>query len=142
MATPTATQLSEVIGQVAAPAFLLGALAGFISILIARQNRVIDRSQALNAIGDDDAARAYLKADIPRLKHRAALLNRSVQFAALSAICTTLLVIWAFAGAFLQTRHEHGVGVLFIISLGFFIVALVNLARETQIALHEFDHFR
>jgi hypothetical protein len=75
MANPTATQLSEIIGQVAAPAFLLGAVAGFISILIGRQNRVIDRSQALNAIGDDDAARAYLKADIPRLKRRAALLN-------------------------------------------------------------------
>jgi hypothetical protein len=41
--TPTATQLSQVISQVTAPAFLLGAVAAFISLLIARLNRVIDR---------------------------------------------------------------------------------------------------
>jgi len=52
---------------------LSGTVAGFVSILIGRLNRVIDRSQALNAISDDNAARAYLKADVPRLKRRAAL---------------------------------------------------------------------
>jgi len=73
MPTPTAAQLSEITGQIAAPASLSGAVAGFVSILIGRLNRVIDRSQALNAISDDNAARAYLKADVPRLKRRAAL---------------------------------------------------------------------
>jgi len=73
MPTPTAAQLSEITGQIAAPALLSGTVAGFVSILIGRLNRVIDRSQALNAISDDNAARAYLKADVPRLKRRAAL---------------------------------------------------------------------
>ena len=41
-----------------APSFLLGAVAAFISVLIARMNRIIDRSQALNAISDDDVSRA------------------------------------------------------------------------------------
>lgn len=44
--TPSVTQLSQVIAQVTAPAFLLGAVAAFISVLISRMNRVIDRSQA------------------------------------------------------------------------------------------------
>jgi hypothetical protein len=48
------TQLSQVIAQVTAPAFLLGAVAAFISVLIARMNRIVDRSQALNAITDDN----------------------------------------------------------------------------------------
>ena len=60
MPTPTAAQLSEVIAQVAAPAFMLGAVAAFILVLNERLNRVIDRSQELNAISGDDAARAYL----------------------------------------------------------------------------------
>jgi hypothetical protein len=34
--TPTAAQLSIVISQVTAPSFLLGAVAAFISVLIAR----------------------------------------------------------------------------------------------------------
>ena len=69
--TPSVTQLSQVIAQVTAPSFLLGAVAAFISVLIARMNRIIDRSQTLNAISDDDVSRASLKADIPRLKRRA-----------------------------------------------------------------------
>ena len=69
--TQSVTQLSQVIGQVTAPAFLLGAVAAFTSVLISRMNRIIDRSQALNAIRDDDASKAHLKSDIPRLKRRA-----------------------------------------------------------------------
>jgi hypothetical protein len=48
--TPSAEQLSRIIGSVAAPAFLLGAVAAFISVLIARMNRVIARSQFLHGI--------------------------------------------------------------------------------------------
>jgi Protein of unknown function (DUF2721) len=68
--TPSVGQLSQVITQAIAPAFLLGALAAFISVLILRMNRVVDRSQMLNAIAAGDTARAHLKADIPRLRQR------------------------------------------------------------------------
>jgi hypothetical protein len=38
---PTVSQLSNVITQVMAPAFLLAALAAFVALLIARLNRII-----------------------------------------------------------------------------------------------------
>ena len=138
--TPSVEQLSRIIGSVAAPAFLLGAVAAFISVLISRMNRIIDRSQFLHGIGDGDGAKSYLKADIPRLKSRAALLNRAVFYATLSAIATALLIIVAFILAMLHIAHEYGVAILFIVAIGFFCVSLVNLARETLIALHEFDY--
>jgi hypothetical protein len=72
--TPPVTQLSQIITQVTAPSFLIGAVAAFTSLLIGRTNRIIDRSQTLNAISDDDASRARLKADIPRLRVRPAIL--------------------------------------------------------------------
>jgi hypothetical protein len=53
-----------------------------------------------------------------------------------------MLVIVAFVSAYLNVAHEYGVGLLFIFSLAFFTAALVNLARETRIALHEMDHSR
>src|SRR5262249_2750296 len=140
--TPSVTQLSQVIAQVTSPSFLLGAVAAFTSVLIARMNRIIDRSQALNAIGDDEIARARLKDDIPRLKLRAALLNRAILFSIFSAIITSMLVIVAFISAYLSVAHEYGVGLLFIFALAFFTASLVNLARETRIALHEMDHYR
>ena len=58
--TPSVSQLSHVISQAAAPAFLLGALAAFIAVLISRLNRIVDRTIVLNGISDDDAARCRL----------------------------------------------------------------------------------
>lgn len=138
---PSVGQLSQVIAQVAAPAFLLGAVAAFTSVLISRMNRIIDRSQALSAISEDDPVKAKLTSDIPRLKRRAALMNKAIFFSTISAIVTSLLVIVAFGSAFFNIQREYGVGLLFIIALGFFTASLINLARETRIALHEYDHF-
>ena len=140
--SPSITQLSQVIAQATAPSFLLGAVAAFISVLIARMNRIIDRSQALNAISDDDVSKASLKADIPRLKRRARVLNRAILYATVSGIATSLLVIMAFVCAFFNLQHEYGVAVLFIVALGFFTMALIELAREGRIALSEMDHYR
>lgn len=137
--TPSPTELSRIISQITAPAFLLGAVAAFIALLLARLRQVIDRTQELNGIADDDKARAPLKADIPRLHRRANLLNRAVEYAAISAIIVTLLMFVAFVSAFMNLQHERGVALLFMISLTFFATALVNLVRETRIALHEFD---
>jgi hypothetical protein len=44
-----------VISQAAAPAFLLGALAAFIAVLINRLNRIVDRTAILNGIPDEDS---------------------------------------------------------------------------------------
>jgi Protein of unknown function (DUF2721) len=139
---PSVAQLSQVITQVTAPAFLLGAVASLTSVLIARMNRIIDRSQALHAIDDNESSRTHLKADIPRLKRRAVLLNKSILFSTFAGISTAVLVIVAFVSAYFNLAHEYGVAVLFVIALAFFIASLVNLARETRIALHEMDHFR
>jgi cytochrome c biogenesis protein CcdA len=130
--TPSVTQLSQVITQAIAPAFLLGALAAFISVLTLRMNRIVDRSQMLNAIDDADTARARLKTDLPRMRQRAILLNNATFFATLSAIFATLLVMVAFVAAFFDIQHERGIAVLFIITLGLFAAALVNFARETR----------
>lgn len=137
---PSVEQLSRIIGSVAAPAFLLGAVAAFISVLISRMNRVIDRSQFLHGIVDGDGAKAYLKADIPRLKLRAALLNQSIFYSTVCAIITGSLIIVAFVSAMLHLEHEYGVALFFVAALIFFVLSLVNLARETRIALSDFDH--
>ncbi|MBR0764885.1 DUF2721 domain-containing protein [Bradyrhizobium japonicum] len=137
--TPSIDQLARIIGNVAAPAFLLGAVASFISVLISRINRVVDRAQFLHGITDDDASKAFLKADIPRLRRRASLLNRSLFCSILSAILTALIIIVAFISALFNVAHEYGVALLFMAALLTFCASLVDLARETRIALHDND---
>jgi hypothetical protein len=138
--TPSVSQLSHVISQAAAPAFLLGALAAFIAVLISRLNRIVDRTVILNGIPDDDVVRSRLKADLPRLMRRAAMMNRAIFWAVIGSISVTVLVIVAFVSAFFQVQHERGVAILFIVALGAFTISLVDFAREVRIALSEFDH--
>src|SRR5215469_10830608 len=121
--TPSTAQLTQVISQVTAPAFLLGAVASFISVLLSRMNRIIDRSQSLTAIADDDKRKSPLKTDLPRLKARAALLNRAIYYSTISAIVTAILVIVAFVSAYLAIPHEYGVGLLFILALALFVAS-------------------
>jgi hypothetical protein len=71
MGLPDAGQLSRVMAQATAPAFVLGAVAGFVSILLGRMATVLDRIRTLNEIADDDTSRTHLKSDIPRMRQRA-----------------------------------------------------------------------
>jgi len=127
--------------QAAAPAFLLGALAAFIAVLISRLNRIVDRTIILNAIPDDDIVRCRLKADLPRLLRRAAMVNRAIFWAVVASISVTLLVVVAFITAFFELQHERGVAIFFLISLGAFTISLIDFAREVRIALSELDHY-
>ncbi len=83
----------------------------------------------LNGIPDDDTVRTRLKADLPRLMRRAAMMNRAILWAVIASIALTLLVIVAFVTAFFQLQHERGVALFFMISLGAFTVSLVDFAR-------------
>jgi hypothetical protein len=138
--TPTLSQLSQVMLHATAPAFLLGATGSFVGLLVARLNVIIDRSRSIHGIRDQDGDRLPLKSDIPRLKDRAKLLQRSISFAVASAISTTLLIVWSFAAAFLHLDHETGAALLFVVALVLFAIALVTLAREVRIGLVELDH--
>ena len=62
---PDTGQLSQVMAQATAPAFILGAVAGFVSILLGRMTSVIDRIRSLNEIADAQHA-GHLSAECAR----------------------------------------------------------------------------
>jgi hypothetical protein len=64
-------------------------------------------------------------------------MNDAIYLSAGSGICTTVLVILAFASAFVGIRHEFLVGVLFIVALALLGAPLFTFAREVRIALNE-----
>lgn len=133
--------LSQIISQVVAPSFLLGAVAGFLSMLHTRQAGVIDRIRSLNAIPPDDPDRAFLKPDIDRLRRRTRLLSRSIFFGISAGITTTLLIVMAFAMAILRLEHIWATALMFILSLALFCAALVYLVLDSFVAVTEYDHF-
>ena len=139
---PETGQFEQVMLQSTAPAFILGAVAGFVSILLGRMTNVIDRVRSLNEIADDDTVRANLKSDIPRLRRRAKLLNSATHLALASGMCTSLLLVVGFVSAFFRLRHEYGAGILFAVAVALLGGSLFRFSQEIRIGLSESDHYR
>jgi uncharacterized protein DUF2721 len=132
-------ELSKVISDATAPAFLLGAVAAFVSVLIGRLNRIVDRSVALQ--GAPGASQSEMSTNVERLHRRARLINRAIEYAVVSGIFTTVLVIVAFASAALGFSHAYGAAVLFVLALAFFATSLIFLWREVRMAVNTLEQF-
>jgi hypothetical protein len=132
-------ELSQIISQATAPAFLLGAIAAFISVLIGRLNRIVDHATALALKEEDDPSVRKFKASIPRLKRRAKLLSRAIEYAVIAAIFITLLVIAAFASAAVGLNQIYGAAALFVLALLFFAASLICLLFEVRITVEGLD---
>jgi hypothetical protein len=66
--SPDPAHLSIVISHATAPAFILGAVAGFVSILLSHSTGIVERIRQLNDIVDSEEPRIHLKSDLPRLR--------------------------------------------------------------------------
>ncbi len=130
---PDAERLSKVFSEAAAPAFFLGAVAGFISILMSRLADVMERMRKGEPeIGDD---RAYL------LK-RAQLLLSAIRLSLAGGLCTTLLLALAFLGALLELQHIYGAALLFLLATTFVGLSLLRFFQEVHVSLDELRRFR
>jgi heme exporter protein D len=131
--------LSEVISHVVAPAFLLGAVASFASILMTRMNSVLERLRLLNDLPPSGHAKSAIRSDIPRLKRRLILLHRSFMLSIASGAFAAILILVAFGAALLQISHVWSAAILFMISMAFLLASLLMMAREVMIGLSEHD---
>jgi hypothetical protein len=123
-------QLSQAISHATAPAFMLGAVAAFLSILIARLERVADKVRALRT---SDAPLDPTGAIADSLARRTELLSRAIYFAVLSALLTAALLIGAFLTALVGIGHGQIVAALFAGALALLMASLVELAREMRV---------
>jgi Protein of unknown function (DUF2721) len=116
------------ISHATAPAFMLGAVAAFLNVLVNRFERVVDRFRVLRAASP--AAPAEILASVSR---RLVLLNRGVYFAALSGLCTAALLIVLFACALLDISHRTGVAAMFVLALVLLMAAITELVRDVRL---------
>ena len=84
----TSSQFAVVISQAVAPAFLLGAVASFLSALLTHLNRIIDRYRAISSLADESATGAKLKATLPQLKKRATQVGWAIFWSIGSGVVT------------------------------------------------------
>ena len=123
-------QLSQAISHATAPAFMLGAVAAFLSILIARLERVGDKLRALRTSDPSLDPAGVIAASFAR---RMELLTRAIYFAVLSALLTAALLIGAFLAALVGLGHGQIIAMLFAAALALLMVSLVELTREIRV---------
>jgi Protein of unknown function (DUF2721) len=124
--------LSQAISHATAPAFMLGAVAGFLSVLVGRMERIVDRNRAVRSGGDtfDPSVRdAIMKSFVRRMQ----LLSRAIFYAVLSALVTASLLIVAFLAAIVGMAHGGVMAMMFVVALALLIVSLVELTREIRV---------
>jgi hypothetical protein len=123
-------QLSIAISHATAPAFMLGAVAGFLSILIARLERIADKNRALRASDINLDPTGVISASYLR---RMRLLGSAIYLAVLSALLTAALLIGAFFAALIGVGHGGIVAMMFALALMLLMASLVQLAREIRV---------
>jgi len=134
--------LSRLISQATAPAFLLGAMASLLAVLFARLNRIVDLNGAPNAIRDQESGDADAT-PLPReLGRRARLLAKAIEFTVISGVFTALLVLEGFAAAFLGADQVYGAAILFMLAMGFFVASLLCLLLEVRLAMRVYKRFK
>ena len=139
---PDTAQISHAMSEATAPAFVLGAVAAFISVLLGWVTMVLERIRSLNEIADSDTGRTHLKADIPRLRQRIKLMNSATHLALVSGMCTALLLVLGFGTALFGLEHEYGAGIIFAVAVGLVGASLYRFAQEVRMGLSEADHYR
>lgn len=136
---PDAQRLSQIFSQALTPTFFLGAVAAFVSLMASRLSAVIERVRTLNAIAEDDPARARLKADLARLRRRARFLHSGILASLRGGLCATLLLAVLFVTEFVGLKYAYGAGLLFLFATVFLGFALFRFAQEAGIGLSETD---
>lgn len=138
---PDTARLVQIFSQATAPTFFLGAVAGFVSLMASRLSGVMERARTLNAISEDDHARAHLKSDLQRLRRRAHLLNSGILAALRGGLCATMLLAILFMTEFIGLEYAYGAGLLFVIATSFLGFALFRFAQEARISVDRADEY-
>ena len=125
---------ADVIQESVAPAFLLGAVASFLSVLNLKFNRIIDQRNAILPTEEDPVLVLRRKS----LSRRAKFVNRAMILALLSAAMAAALIVASFIYALFDIIEQRGLPLLFTISLVFLGVAFIELGREVFAARSEF----
>jgi hypothetical protein len=134
---PDIDRLTQIFSNAIAPAFFLGAVAAFVSLMMSRLAAVSESIKATRALPALDGTAVKSSMSLGTLKRRARLLSDGIILSLGGGICATLLLAMLFASQFFGLRHAYGAAVLFIGATLLLGVALFRFAQEAWHARRE-----
>lgn len=136
---PDIERLTQIFSHAIAPAFFLGAVAAFVSLMMSRLTAVHERIKSKRGGAVQDRAAAGTGIDLGPLRRRAALLNQGIILSLGGGVCATLLLAVLFATQFFGGKHPYGAGLLFFIATLLLGVALARFAHEAWLARRDWE---
>ncbi len=127
-------EITRVIGLATAPAFLLGAVAGLLSLLVLRLTRIADLVRSLAADRertDEPWQGVALREALRRVWHTRWAITLCVH----SGIVTGWMVVLTFVDALFGFHNSPTIAILFIAALVLFTTALIFLLFEIRLSV-------
>jgi hypothetical protein len=134
-------EITRVIGLATAPAFLLGAVAALLSLLVTRLTRTADLVRTLLTEREDAgvAERAeLLRRTLRRVDHT----RWAITLCALSGIVTGWMVVLTFVDALLGFHNSEAIAGAFILAMVLFTTALAFLLLEIRLSVADLVRVR
>jgi hypothetical protein len=132
-------QLVRIFSNAAAPAFLLGAIAAFISLISLRASSNIARLREVRRMSGSELEFARDVEYARLLEKRIRLLHSAIQFSLAAGVSAAILLVLIFCEEFFGLHDAYGSGILFLVSNLFLGATLVRFAQEVWIGLHDLD---
>ena len=128
---PDIDRLTHIFSNAVAPAFFLGAVAAFVSLMMSRFAALRERIKATRALPDQSSM------ELGPLTRRARLLSDGIILALSGGMCATFLLAVLFASQFFGLNHVYGAGILFFFATLLLGFALFRFAQEAWLARRE-----
>lgn len=134
---PELRRIEQIFSNAAAPAFFLGAVAAFVSLMTTRLGVVNERIRAIRAGAASGPSAS--EGDLRHLAHRARYLHDGILLTLCAGICSTLLLSILFVSQFFNFSHAYGSAALFFAATLFLVGGLGRFGQEALHARHELD---
>ncbi len=136
---PDIDRLTQIFSNAVAPAFFLGSVAAFVSLMTSRLAVVIKRIKEIRALPDQDSAALVSSMVLGSLKRRARLLSDGILLSLAGGVCTSLLLVVIFISQFFGLKRIYGGGLLFFVATLLLGFALFRFAQEAWHSRHELE---
>jgi Protein of unknown function (DUF2721) len=134
---PHLPEIAGVIQLAIAPVFMLTAVGTVINALSIRLGRAVDRrrelEERLSRMSQDELPSAH--DELATIARRVRFVYLSIVFAVISALFVALVIVCAFAGAFVRTDLSPMIAGTFVSAMVALIVCLLLFLREIFLAV-------
>jgi hypothetical protein len=135
---PSLHKIESIFSNATAPAFFLGAVAAFVSLMTNRLGSVNDRIRAAQAKAEV-APTPQRALHLLHLHRRARMLHDGILLTLCAGICATLLLSELFVTQFFNLAYAYGASLLFMVATLCLVAALVRFAQEAWHARSELE---